>query len=43
MASNTKIVSIRRKNKAKNLGKKRKQLLDKIGTTPKFPIHPETK
>ena len=41
MASNTKIVGIRRKNKLKNQGTRRKRLLDKLGTTPKFPIHPE--
>lgn len=33
----------RRQNKTTKAGRARKKQLDKKGTTPKFPIHPETK
>lgn len=33
----------RRQNKATKAGRARKKQLDKKATTPKFPIHPETK
>jgi hypothetical protein len=43
MVSNTKITEIRRANKRKNMGKRRKAQDRNKGTTPKFAIHPAKK
>ena len=43
MASNTAITESRRRRKRAAQGKDRKKKLVKEGTTPKFPIHPDTK
>lgn len=39
MASNTKQTRFRRKLRAKKAGRDRKTAINKIGTTPVFPIH----
>ncbi len=41
--SDTSKTRTRRKRRHANFGKKRKKQLEKNGTTPKFPIHPEGK
>lgn len=33
----------RRNNKTTKMGRARKKQLEKKGTTPKFPVHPESK
>ncbi|MBZ0270943.1 hypothetical protein K8I61_02815 [bacterium] len=43
MASNTKQTESIRKRKHRHSGKIRKKKLDKDGTTPVFPVHPESK
>jgi hypothetical protein len=39
--SDTSKTKARRRRKVAAQGKKRKKKLEKLGTTPKFPIHPE--
>jgi hypothetical protein len=39
--SDTSKTKARRRRKAAARGRKRKKKLEKLGTTPKFPIHPE--
>jgi hypothetical protein len=41
MATLTKITKFRRKLRRKNMGKDRKALARKHGTTPSFPVHTE--
>jgi hypothetical protein len=42
MGSNRKKTTKRRKAKSTKMGKSRKTLIRREGTTPAFPIHPET-
>lgn len=43
MVSNTRISKIKRANKKKKMGQKRKAKNNNKGTTPKFSIHPDKK
>ena len=43
MVSNTAMTRVKRSNKLKKAGKRRKAANNNKGTTPKFSIHPEKK